>query len=129
MNKIKIKVGLNRNQVNDRYIKVSDGKNIGYLLVEWIVDYNPCRLKVSNDFYYKKWCDENTYRCECDKNPQTCIRIGMTSNEVSLSIGSPKSKNKTITNGVISEQWVYDKKFYQYIYIENGLVTSISTKE
>lgn len=50
--------------------------------------------------------------------------IGMTANDVINSRwGSPKDVNKTITEYGVSEQWVYSN--YRYIYLEDGIVTTI----
>lgn len=51
-------------------------------------------------------------------------RIGMTADEVKASNwGSPSDINKTTSAYGVSEQWVYDD--YKYIYLEDGIVTSI----
>lgn len=52
--------------------------------------------------------------------------IGMTTNEVLNSTwGNPQKKNKTTTKYGISEQWVYSD--YRYVYLDNGIVTSIQS--
>ncbi|GGN99786.1 tetratricopeptide repeat protein [Saccharibacillus kuerlensis] len=51
--------------------------------------------------------------------------IGMTASEVRASNwGSPIDINTTTTEYVVLEQWVYND--YKYIYLEDGIVTSIS---
>lgn len=51
--------------------------------------------------------------------------IGMTASEVrSSNWGSPSDINKTTTAYGVSEQWVYSN--FKYIYLEDGIVTSIS---
>lgn len=51
-------------------------------------------------------------------------KIGMTAEEVrNSSWGLPKSVNKTTTKYGTNEQWVYPN--YNYIYLENGVVTAI----
>lgn len=58
--------------------------------------------------------------------PPTAPTIGMTSAEVDNSTwGEPTSKNITTTASGTDEQWVYPN--YQYVYIENGVVTAVST--
>jgi hypothetical protein len=53
------------------------------------------------------------------------VRIGMTVEEVRKSSwGKPRSINETITAGGKHEQWVYGGG---YLYIENGVLTSIQT--
>lgn len=50
-------------------------------------------------------------------------KIGMTEEEVyASSWGYPNKRNTTTTSGGTREQWVYD---YGYIYLTNGIVTSI----
>jgi len=52
--------------------------------------------------------------------------IGMTSDEVRISTwGNPNSINKTILASGTDEQWIYSN--YRYVYIKNGVVTSIQT--
>jgi len=51
-------------------------------------------------------------------------KIGMTASEIRLSNwGSPKDINRTTTKYGVREQWVYGGS--QYIYLEDGIVTSI----
>jgi len=58
--------------------------------------------------------------------PVVAPTIGMTALQVETSTwGDPTSKNVTITPGDDSEQWCYPN--YQYIYLDNGIVTSIQT--
>lgn len=68
-----------------------------------------------------------------DKNESTGITvngkkppaIGMTAEEVRASTwGSPKEINKDTYSWGVKEQWVYSG--YRYIYLEDGIVTSIS---
>lgn len=52
--------------------------------------------------------------------------LGMTVEQVLLSTwGKPKKINETITGGGHHEQWVYPGD--QYLYFENGILTSIQT--
>ena len=50
------------------------------------------------------------------------IGLGFSKKQLILAWGEPKQINKTITNNVISEQYVYDK---QYVYLEKDIVSSI----
>ncbi|MBM4345962.1 MAG: hypothetical protein FJ100_21520 [Deltaproteobacteria bacterium] len=51
------------------------------------------------------------------------VAIGMAAETAEFAWGSPKSKNTTVTNGKVSEQWVY--KDGRYLYFENGKVTAV----
>jgi tetratricopeptide (TPR) repeat protein len=58
-------------------------------------------------------------------NEKPAPRIGMTAQEVRNSNwGSPNDINRTTTQFGVREQWVYNN--YKYIYLEDGIVTSIS---
>jgi hypothetical protein len=53
------------------------------------------------------------------------VSIGMTAEQVRRSSwGKPKSINETITAGGKHEQWIYGGG---YLYLENGVLTSIQT--
>ena len=56
------------------------------------------------------------------------IEIGYTDMMVEEAIGHPESINRTEYSFFVREQWVYNKGKYQYIYLEDGVVTSIQTK-
>ena len=49
------------------------------------------------------------------------IRIGMTREMLLMSWGDPEDINRTVTKDSVSEQLVYG---YQYVYVENGVVTA-----
>lgn len=51
------------------------------------------------------------------------VKIGMTDEMCLDSWGEPKSRNKTILNGKISQQWVYNSG--TYLYFDNGILTAI----
>lgn len=52
------------------------------------------------------------------------VRIGMTQQQVlDSSWGKPNKVNRTVTAYGTNEQWVYDN--YNYLYFENGILTSI----
>jgi hypothetical protein len=57
---------------------------------------------------------------------QSKIRIGMTEEELRLSWGSPKKINETTVSGKASKQFVY---YDQYVYVDNGLVTSFQSSK
>ncbi len=54
------------------------------------------------------------------------VTIGMTKEDVLLSSwGTPSNIKKTVNAYGTSEQWVYDN--YNYLYFDNGILTSIQT--
>ena len=57
------------------------------------------------------------------------VTRGMSASQVKTAWGNPKSINKGVYGKRVSEQWVYDRgKFKsQYVYLEDGIVTSIQT--
>lgn len=57
------------------------------------------------------------------------IKLGMTEEMVIQSWGNPAKVNTTVHNGGKSEQWVYrrGKVKSDYVYLENGIVTSVQT--
>ena len=69
------------------------------------------------DMYAKKFGPENWDRILNGK-----VKIGMTKEMATLSWGDPKSVNKTVTSGKVSEQWVYDSN---YLYFDNGVLTAM----
>jgi hypothetical protein len=56
---------------------------------------------------------------------QKVVRIGMTSQQVEMSIGSPTKINTDTYADGIHEQWIYKSK---YVYLENGIVTAIQDR-
>jgi hypothetical protein len=54
------------------------------------------------------------------------IKIGMTDTELILSWGKPKKINETVFSGRASKQYVY---YDQYVYVDNGLVTSFQSSK
>lgn len=63
-------------------------------------------------------------KADCDRRGG--VRIGMTAEQVRASCwGKPQKVNATHTAGGDHEQWVYPG--YQYVYVRNGIVTSIQT--
>lgn len=59
------------------------------------------------------------------------IFIGMTADEARQSWGAPNKINTSIGSYGRHEQWVYDRgrSRAQYVYVENGVVTSMQTPE
>lgn len=57
------------------------------------------------------------------------IRVGMTEDMVRESWGNPNKINTTVFGGGKSEQWVYyrGKVKSEYVYLQNGVVTSFQT--
>ena len=53
------------------------------------------------------------------------VRIGMTREMVIAAIGVPKSENKTTYSFGTNTQMVYNRNKYDYIYLENGIVSAI----
>ncbi len=55
------------------------------------------------------------------------VIIGQTADQVRLAWGEPRSVNRTIAAGQISEQWVYPstKIKSSYVYLTNGVVTAM----
>jgi len=50
------------------------------------------------------------------------VRIGMTKQECELSWGKPTNINKTTTENIVSEQWVY---YSSYLYFKSGILKTI----
>ena len=59
------------------------------------------------------------------------IFVSMTADDVRASWGTPTKINATVNSGGKSEQWVYDKGSApsQYVYLTNGVVTSIQSPQ
>jgi hypothetical protein len=53
------------------------------------------------------------------------VMIGMTPQQVTLSVGKPMKVNRTIRASGSSEQWVYGQD--DYLYFENGRLVTIQT--
>ena len=62
------------------------------------------------------------FTADCMKDGK--VRIGMKAIVIPVILGQPNSINETETANKISRQYVYDN---QYIYSENGIVTTIQT--
>lgn len=60
-----------------------------------------------------------------NSSKKTKPKLGMSANEVkATSWGSPDKINRTENSSGVHEQWVYKK--HGYVYLDNGIVTSIS---
>ncbi|AGK96763.1 zinc ribbon domain-containing protein [Clostridium pasteurianum] len=81
----------------------------------------------TNDGSFDKYNNTTTNTTDSNTTPPptpTDPTIGMTADQVRKSTwGNPKSINRTTTAYGTSEQWVYPN--YRYIYLDNGIVTSI----
>lgn len=53
------------------------------------------------------------------------VQMGMTDEQVRMSVGRPRSMNQSVGGWGVHEQWVYD---WAYIYFDNGIVTSWQRK-
>ncbi|MCR4940383.1 MAG: DUF2845 domain-containing protein, partial [Treponemataceae bacterium] len=73
--------------------------------------------KEQSDVYLEKFGEDKWNTILAEK-----VSVGMTKEMCRLSWGEPKRVNKTITESVIREQWVYGSN---YLYFENGILSSI----
>ena len=71
-----------------------------------------------------KLCAKHTtwQKEDCDLIVKKSISIGMSKEQVILSIGKPEKINTTSFANSTNEQWVYGD---DYIYFENGILTSV----
>lgn len=62
---------------------------------------------------------------------QNRLYVGMTAGEVRRSWGAPSKINSTVNGRGTSQQWVYDRGQFkaQYVYLDNGVVSSIQSPE
>ena len=108
---------------NPFYLKIQgeDGE-IGY------VRYGKTKIGVQSrlvHYYIKnpisdKWSEEIISLIKKGK-----IKMGMKSEQVSVSWGNPNKINKSIGSWGVHEQWIYKG---HYVYFENGILTSLQTK-
>jgi hypothetical protein len=68
---------------------------------------------------YSLYCAGHYYSTNKDK-----VRIGMTSEQVADLIGPPHKNNRTVTAGLVHEQWVYRNWEEFYLYFENDRLRS-----
>lgn len=54
---------------------------------------------------------------------------GMTADEVVRSWGKPDKINRTVVDGSVSEQWVYERtrRIAQYLYVDNGVLRAVQS--
>ncbi len=62
----------------------------------------------------------------CDRVVNKEIALGMTKEQVKLSIGNPERVNKTTTANVAHEQWIYGD---DYVYFDGGVVTGVQQSD
>ncbi|MFS0883418.1 hypothetical protein [Metabacillus niabensis] len=69
--------------------------------------------------------EQNRMIDDATENPSS-VTIGMTKEEVlTKGWGKPEDINRTVTKYGTSEQWIYSN--YNYLYFEDGILTSIQT--
>lgn len=101
------------------------------------IDFCTCGTNVptiyteSNDFlrHFRLINPKITYKGSDEMWETICtskIMIGMTEEDLILSWGRPEKINKTVVSGIVSEQYVYNN---QYVYVENGKVTSFQSQK
>ena len=94
---------------------------------DFIKNYGDKELKNIYDQYLKKQ-KANKEAEEKAKKKQQGVRIGMSKQDVlDSSWGKPTKINKSVYSWGTKEQWVYPN--YNYLYFENGKLTSIQTNE
>lgn len=94
---------------------------------EFIKNNGDEELKSIYDQYLKKKKAEKEAK-EKAKKKQQGVRIGMSEQDVlDSSWGKPTKINKSVYSWGTYEQWVYPN--YNYLYFENGKLTSIQTNE
>ena len=123
---IREKTKLNLENENDRFKRRE--KEIVYesiYLAKSIEDYSYAQKKKEyrKRIVMDKWGEELGHKIN-----NGIIEIGFTDMMVEEALGLPDSINRTEYSFFIREQWVYNKGKYQYIYLEDGIVTSIQTK-
>lgn len=101
------------------------------------VDFCTCGTNVPSLYYYSNTMD-NFFTAENPKDKykgkeenwelicQKKIKIGFTEDELRWSWGSPNKINETTVSGRQHEQFVYSD---QYVYVENGIVTSFQSSK
>ena len=123
---IREKTKLNLENENDRFKKrVKEIILESKYLAKSIEDYTYAQKKKEyrKRILLEKWGEELGHKIN-----KGIIEIGYTDMMVEEALGPPESINRTEYSFFIREQWVYNSKKYQYIYLEDGIVTSIQTK-
>lgn len=87
-------------------------------------------LKWRSDPVHKKavdLCDKNSAWAtdECDAISSNQVMLGMNKEQVVTAWGKPKQVNKTLTEKLDREQWVYGQG--QYLYFYDGKLKSMQT--
>lgn len=101
------------------------------------IDFCTCGTNVANaylrsgtmDNYFLNENPKDTYKGREENWELICeqkIQIGFTEDELMLSWGAPNNINKTVVSGIKHEQFVYSS---QYVYLENGIVTSFQSSD
>ncbi len=94
------------------YLKVKkETGEIGYISYKCIYKENP--LKKNFNDKIKKLIQQQK------------ISINMTKEQLLLSWGQPRNINESVGSWGVNEQWIYES---QYVYIENGVVTSFQSQ-
>lgn len=98
-----------------------------------------CKDHLGRTVYQEKACDTKATSEKIDTTPSASgvimesgygkIRIGMTPEQVTTAWGKPDDINRTVSKYGNREQWVYRRANHgaQYVYFEDGVVTSISS--
>lgn len=71
---------------------------------------------------YPEWSDIIVSRISAGK-----ISLGMTKEQVIASWGKPDDINRSVGSWGVHEQWVYGNPYRNYLYFENGILTSWQT--
>ena len=76
----------------------------------------------------RKAAAAHSRQAEAERKARGGVAVGMTAVQVrGSSWGKPEVVNKTIATGIEREQWVYPG--YNYLYFENGILTTIQTSK
>lgn len=98
-----------------------------------------CKDHLGRTVYQEKACDTKATSEKVDTTPAASgitmessygkIYVGMDREEVQRAWGKPDDINRTVSKYGNREQWIYERGNYrrQYVYFEDGLVTSISS--
>jgi hypothetical protein len=88
-------------------------------IAQYLVDYNHNCEQYKHAFQiadsHPQW---DTYTCCCIAFKT--LRIGMTKEQVIMSIGKPDDINRTVTENSVSEQWCYGVGLYLYFDSSHG---------
>lgn len=99
------------------------------------IDFCTCGTNVSSVYFYSNSIDrffttdnpKNDYKGREENWDLVCerkIKIGFTKDELIFSWGTPKRINETTVSGKVHQQYVYSD---QYVYLDNGIVTSFQS--